>query len=340
MAVYIVKRLFLGVLALLVILFASYWMMRLAPGDPAQSNLLSENSSGQIGNAEKGGFSGNLMIREKLYLDEPVWYGFFQWLRQIVFFGNWGESVAVDPGKPIWQLITQHLGITLKLNIISIVLIWLVSIPIGVGSAIRPGSGFDRCGNWILLGLYSLPVVWVALLVQILFCRGGVWAIFPLKGTAIANADGLTIWQLQVEQLKHYFLPVICLSYGGLAGLSRYVRSGMIETLQSDYIRTARAKGVFPFELVMGHGFKNCLIPLITLAGGMLPSLIAGSVMVEYVFNLPGMGMLALKSLSSRDYPLQMAIFFFGGMLTLFGILLADIGCMLVDPRIRIQEKH
>ena len=161
--------------------------------------------------------------------------------------------------------------------------------------------------------------------------------IFPLKGISPENPDNLSIWQLQLETLRCYFLPVLCLTYGGFAGLSRYTRSSMLEVLRSDYIRTARAKGLNNCDVLWGHGFRNALITMITLFGGILPSLVSGSVLIEYIFNIPGMGSLSLLSLSSRDYPLQMALFAFSGILTLAGLLISDLLYMLADPRIRLK---
>ena len=139
------------------------------------------------------------------------------------------------------------------------------------------------------------------------------------------------------ETLFHCVLPVICLAYAGLAGLSRFTRNGMIEVMHCEYIRTARAKGCTEFEVVCHHGFRNVLITLITLFSGLLPSLIAGSVIVEYVFNIPGMGNLSLLALSGRDYPLQMALFFLTGVLTLGGIFIADLLYGIADPRIKLR---
>ena len=179
--------------------------------------------------------------------------------------------------------------------------------------------------------------MWVGLLLQSYLCEGGTFNIFPLRGLSPAEPDKLNIWQLQWEKIRCYFLPVLCLTYGGFAGLSRYARGSMLEVINSDYIRTAKAKGVSPWDITWNHAFRNSLITLITLFGGLLPSLVAGSVIVEYIFNIPGMGSLSLLALSSRDYPLQMALFAFSGMLTLLGILLADLSYALADPRIKLH---
>ena len=334
---YIIKRLLLAGVTLLVILFASYALLRLAPGDPTKSNMLNSGEAGNAVSAEKGGLKSNSAMREKLHLDRPVAVGFWYWLRNVLK-GDFGESVAVDPGRPVLDLIAEAIPATLKLNIFAVILTYLCAIPIGVYSAKYANSQKDQLVGFGLFVLYSLPVMWVGLLLQAFFCTGGMWEFFPLKGLTPAHAERLSIWQLHWELVKCYALPVLCLSYGGLAALSRYARSGMIEALRGDYVRTARAKGASENTILWNHAFRNALITLITLFGGLLPALISGSVIVEYIFSIPGMGTLSLSSLSSRDYPLQMALFAIGGALTLGGIFLSDLLYTAADPRIRLES--
>lgn len=334
---YIIKRLLLASLTLLIILLASYMLLRLAPGDPTKSNMLNSGDAGNAVSAEKGGLRSNSALREKLHLDRPVVIGFYYWMRGVLK-GDFGESATVDPGRKVLDLIAEHLPVTLKLNIFAVILTYLIAIPVGVYSAKYADSRADQVTGFILFALYSLPVIWVGLLLQALFCSGGLWEIFPLKGLTPDNGSRLTIWQLHWELVKCYTLPVLCLSYGGLAALSRYARSGMLEALRGDYVRTARAKGAGETAILWHHAFRNAVISLITLFGGMLPALVSGSVIVEHIFSIPGMGTLALNSLSSRDYPLQMALFAIGGALTLGGIFISDLLYTAADPRIRLES--
>ena len=334
---YIIKRLLLGSVTLLAILFTSYVLLRLAPGDPTRSSMLGSSETGAALSAEKGELRTNTAMRKKLHLDEPVAVGFCLWLKNVLR-GDFGESASVDPGRPVLDLIAERLPVTLTLNIWAVILTYLIAIPIGVYSAKYANSLPDRLTGFFLFVLYSLPVMWVGLLLQALFCAGGVWEIFPLKGLTPPNASRLGIWELHWELIKCYALPILCLSYGGLAALSRYARSGMIEALRGDYVRTARAKGAGENAILWRHAFRNALITLITLFGGLLPALISGSVIVEYIFTIPGMGTLSLNSLSSRDYPLQMALFAISGALTLAGILLSDLLYTAADPRIRLES--
>ncbi len=342
MIFYIIKRLLLAALTLLAILLASYVLLRLAPGDPTRSTMIggeTSSSGGASQDASRAAFAPNRSMREKLHLDRPVLVGFSLWLAQVAH-GDFGVSASVDPGRPVTDLIKDRLPITIGLNLWAIFLTYLLAIPLGVRSATKPDAWEDRLTTILLFALYSLPVIWVGLMLQSQFCEGGRWPIFPLKGTGSADPLRTDTWEYLSGMFKAYFIPVVCLTYAGFAGLSRYARNSMLEVLHEDFIRTARAKGVSETKVIWKHALRNALITLITLFAGLLPSLIAGSLLVEFIFNIPGMGTLSMLALSSRDYPLQMALFAFAGALTLGGILLADLLYLAADPRISLTKKR
>ncbi len=334
---YLLKRIILGVITLLVILAISYLLLRLAPGDPTRSNMFSMESSAGTVSSDKGELAANTSIRKELYLDEPILYGFGMWLAKVVLHGDFGRSVTVDPGRNVMQLIMDKLPVTLYLNLLAIIVAYVIAIPSGIVSGYKINGAFDKSSGIVYFVLYSLPGIWVAILLQTFFCEGGKFPIFPLKGLAVENSENLTTWQIIGQTLFNSVLPIVCLAYGSIASLSRYARNSMAEVMNQEYIRTARAKGANEFEVVMHHAFRNGIISLITLFSGILPALIAGSVIVEYVFNIQGMGNLSLLALSSRDYPLQMALFFMTTFLSLLGLLIADILYMLADPRIKLN---
>ena len=336
-AAYLLKRFLLGMLTLLVILLTSYALMRLAPGDPTKSSMLGEGAGTQLA-AEKSALARNDSLREKLHLDKPLSTGFILWL-QAALHGDLGESAAVDKGRPVLSMILEKLPVTLKLNLMAVFLTYLLAVPLGIFSAVRPDTRTDQTITFLLFFLYSLPVLWTALMLQALFCKGGWMPVFPLKGLTPDIVPGMSTWAIIGKTLLHYILPVFCLSYAGFAGLTRFTRSGMLEVIHQDYIRTARAKGVPEPRVILKHAFRNAMIIMITLFAGILPSLAAGSILVEYVFNIPGMGSLSMLALSSRDIPLLMALFSIGGILTLLGILLADILYVLADPRINFDSR-
>ncbi len=339
MTEYIVKRLLLAVMTLTLILFISYALCRLAPGEPASSQAMAESQVSQL-NSEKGALTRNSALYEKLHLDKPVITGFALWLKGVLLHGDFGTSAVIDPGKPVMSLIADRLPPTLSLNIFALIFTCTASIVIGVYSAVYADSWFDRGTALALFLLYSAPAMWVGLMLQALFCEGGLWPLFPLKGLSVPEPLRMGIWELVYRTAQYYVLPVICLSYAGLAGLSRYARNGMLEVLGSDYIRTARAKGVPESSVIWHHAFGNALITLITLFGNILPSLISGSVLVEYIFSIPGMGAFSLAALNSRDYPVIMAIFAISGALTLAGGLISDLLYQAADPRVSLTGKR
>ena len=295
-----------------------------------------ENSSGGVSSSEKNEYAENETLKKKLKLDKPIHLGFAEWLADIVLRGDFGESATVQPGKPVLEMISERLPITIKLNLLAITGAYIMALIIGVYSAKYSESIFDRSTSVILFLLYSLPAMWVAMLLQSTLCEGGIWEIFPLQGyyepaTETGSFDAI------LKEMYYFTLPAVCLAYGSMTGLARYTRSNMLDVLNSDFIRSARAKGISEAKVLWKHAFGNTLITLVTLFAGLLPSLIAGSIIIEHIFNIPGMGTLSLLALSSRDYPLLMVLFAFSGALTLFGILLADILYTVVDPRVKLK---
>lgn len=325
---------------MLAIALTSYLLLRAAPGDPTRSSIFDDGGgAGQGLSADKGALAQNKSMREKLHLDEPAALGFLYWIGDIVLRGDLGTSAAVDKGRPVVSLIMEKLPVTVTLNFWAILITYLLAVPIGIFSAVYPESRADKAMSLWLFLLYSLPVFWVALLLQVTFCAGGWLPLFPLKGIAPENTWGAGTWEIFWQTARHYALPVLCLSYAGLAGLSRFARAGMIEVINQDYIRTARAKGASEFSVIFKHALRNGMITLLTLFGELLPGLVGGSIIVEYVFSIPGMGSLSMTALSSRDIPLLMALFTFGGALTLGGMLISDLLYAAADPRINFAAK-
>ncbi len=340
MSRYIIKRLLMAAFTLFVIMFVSYVLLRKAPGDPTRSSFFGDASSAssQGLSVDKGLPIQNKSMRQKLHLDDPVYVGFALWLKDMLFGFDLGESVSVEKGRPVGKVILEKLPVTVKLNLMAILLTYLLAIPVGIHSAVSRDSRLEKGITFFLFFLYSIPGFWLALLLQATLCEGGKIPLFPLKGIGGDPTWGKGTWQIIFDSMKYYVIPVFCLSYAGFAGLSRYARAGMLDVIRQDYIRTARAKGLSEFAVIMKHAFSNAVITLITLFAELLPGLIAGSIILEYIFNIPGMGWLSMQALSSRDIPLLMAIFGFGSALTLLGILVADLLYIVADPRIRLDR--
>ena len=339
MFIYLLKRISLAVFTLFIILTVSYTLLRLAPGDPTKSSMLGETEAASKGfDSEKGLEQQGSYLREKLHLDKPIYIGLFYWFNDALH-GDFGTSASFDKGQPVKDIILKRMRVSLRLNIWAIIVSYLIAIPIGIYSSIFSHTKTDKMLTVVLFILYSLPVFWVALGLQAMFCEGGYYDVFPISGQPDFDIDSMNTWEIFLNSAKYYFLPIACLSYGGLASLSRYARSGMLDVLHREYIRTARAKGLPESVVVFKHALRNSLILMITIFAGLLPGLIAGSVMVEWVFNIEGMGWLSMSALSSRDYPILMALFAISGILTLAGILISDILYVVVDPRISFKGR-
>ncbi|MDX1972982.1 MAG: ABC transporter permease subunit [Candidatus Sumerlaeia bacterium] len=265
-----------------------------------------------------------------------VWFG-------QVFTLDFGDSYVRK--QPVMTMIWERLPITFLLSFLSIFFSYLIAIPIGILSAIKKHTGTDTVITVSLFVLYSLPTFWVAQ-ISILALTGGPspipgweWPdLFPTRGL---NSEGLDWktgeWKALVDLAWHLVLPLFCMTYGSLAFLSRQMRSAVLETIKEDYIRTARAKGLSERWVIFRHALWNSLIPIITISAGLLPELIAGSIIIESIFGIPGMGLLSFDAILYRDYPVINAILFFSAALTLLGILIADLLYAVVDPRISYE---
>jgi peptide/nickel transport system permease protein len=187
--------------------------------------------------------------------------------------------------------------------------------------------------------LYSIPSFWMAMILIFFLGGGDYWDIFPVYGILSPDAENYPFFKKALNFLWHIVLPVFCLTYGGLAYLSRFQKGSLLEVLREDFVRTATAKGLPRHIVIFKHALRNALIPIITILAGLLPAMIGGSVIIESIFSIPGIGQLGFESVLSRDYPVIMAIATISAVLTLIGILIADLIYVLVDPRISFEAK-
>jgi len=327
MVPYALRRVILAIPLLIGITFVSFVVIHLAPGEPVE---LQTGDLGMRASAQA------LESLRKLYgLDQPLHVQYWNWLTRIVRL-DFGRSFAPD-GKPVLQKIGERLPITLFLNIIEMLLILAVAVPIGVLSATRQYSVFDKITTVFVFVGFATPDFWLALLLQILFGVRLDW--LPISGLRDINWEYLSFWKQQWDFLKHLILPVLVATFGGLAGFSRYMRQSMLEVVRQEYIQAARAKGLAERTVIGKHALRNALLPVATILGLSLPGLIGGSVIVEWIFAIPGMGQLMVQAVFSRDYPVIMGNLVIVSTLTLVANLLADISYGLVDPRIRVGRR-
>jgi peptide/nickel transport system permease protein len=227
----------------------------------------------------------------------------------------------------------QRLKVTVPLSLVSVILAYLLALPLGIFSAVKQGTLLDKSTTLVLFLLYSIPTFWAGLMLILAFGATGLeW--LPVLGLHDKDAAQMEGWPYLKDLLLHCIMPVATLTYGGLAYLSRQMRVGMLETVRQDFIRTARAKGLSEKVVIFRHALRNSLIPVITVFATILPVLIGGSVIVETVFNIPGMGLYAFQGLITRDYNIVMATATMAALMTLLGFLLSDVLYAVVDPRI------
>ena len=321
---YIAKRALFIIPLLFGITVICFTVMHLAPGSP--TDLQTQMNP-------RASLEMNERLRDMYDLDKPLHEQYIRWVSKLTVL-DLGISFSTDR-RPVADKILERLPITILLNVLSLILILIVAIPLGVLSAVRQDSLFDRVAGVIVFIGFAVPTFWLALLLMILFGVQLGW--LPISGIRSLNSEylppGMAFWDL----IRHLILPVLLAAFGGLAGLSRYMRANMLEVIRQDYILTARAKGLSERVVIYRHALRNALLPVITILGLSVPGLIGGGVIFETIFSIPGMGQLFYMAVMARDYPVVMGILFIGAVLTLLGNLLADVSYALADPRIRVS---
>lgn len=362
---YLFRRVLLIIPTLFVITILSFAISRLAPGDPAELKA-GIGSSQDLSSGEGNDLNERMiqLIRKQWHLDKPMFYfSFFEkidrefpkplfnrinlkWNGTQNQYHIWTANVLkLDFGnsfrdnQPVIDKIKERIPITLTLNLISTFLAYLIAIPLGIFSAVNQHSIWDRISTVAVFILYSLPNFWIGTMLIIFFSGGDFFNWFPYAGLYSNNYEYLTTFGKFKDLLHHLILPIIVYTYGSFAYLSRQMRVGMLEVIRQDFIRTARAKGLSEKTVIYKHALRNSLIPIVTILAYILPAMIGGSVIIETIFTIPGMGSLAFEAITSRDYPIVMAVFTISAFLTLIGMLIADLLYSIVDPRITFGSK-
>jgi len=263
-------------------------------------------------------------------LDKPIYQQYYLWLKKLFT----GRLYSFKDGRPVLEKIRERIGNTLLLNLVATLIIFSLAIPLGVFSARRQYSFMDHLGTFgAYLGI-STPGFWIAYLLILETVR---LFGYPVLGMRSFVTEGFTTAQLVMDRIWHLTLPSVILAIQGIAGISRYTRSSMLEVIRQDYIRTARAKGLPRDTVYYMHALRNALLPIITIFGFLIPDLIGGSIIIETVFAWPGIGRLSFQAVLARDYPVVMTILTISAVLTLLGNFIADILYGIADPRIRYQ---
>ncbi|MDG1073583.1 MAG: ABC transporter permease [Methylophilaceae bacterium] len=331
---YIIKRVLWMIPMLIGISVISFFIMHLAPGD-ITNNEASFNPKASQESREQ--------LRKLYHLDQPIHVQYGLWLTRMVKL-DFGQSFASHQKPVFWQttdkdgnvtkgMIQEALPKTLVINIIGLIITLILAIPLGVLAARQYQGWQDRSITLFNFIGFSIPGFWLSLL--LMYWLGVMNNWLPISGWTSIDYDTLGSWGKIKDHLTHLVMPVIIPSVTGLASITLFVKNGMLDVLNQDYITTARAKGLNEHQVIYTHALRNALLPLITIIGLSIPGLIGGSVIAETIFAIPGMGKLFYDAVLMRDFPVVMGILTIGSALTLLGNLIADIAYAWADPRVR-----
>ena len=323
---YIVKRLLLSVLIIFGVSLLMYSLLRLMPGDYVEQKF-TLNPSSEVR-------PEHIAAMKELYgLNDSVIVGYFKWLAKALQ-GDFGMSFQFE--APVMEVIGKNMWISFLLTLIALIIYYPLGILLGVRAAVKQYSVFDYTTTVITMLGISLPSFFFSAILIKTFAFDLGWFDTSL-GLVSSGMLNPTKWQLFWDKAWHLVLPMVTVVILSIGGLMRYTRTNMLEVLTADYIRTARAKGASEMTVVYKHAFKNTMIPLVTMLAGLLPGLFGGSMIIEQVFAIPGIGLKAYQALNAGDIPFVMGYNMFLAVLTVLGMLLTDIMYAVVDPRVKLK---
>ncbi len=315
---YLIRSLLQRAALLVAVSILAHAVVHLAPGEPSEVDPTNPRIKAE----------DVARIRAAFHLDDPLHLQYAYWMRDLVS----GELRSFKDGQPVLPRIGERFMNSLPLFVCATLLVWTVSFPVGVVAAVRRGSRFDRAATLCAYALISIPGFFLAYLVILSLVN-----LFglPVTGMRTFGLEHAPLFTRVMDRLWHLAIPALMSALTGIAVLSRYVRSQMIEVIDSDYVRTARAKGLPEHTVIYRHALRNALLPFVTMFGLLLPGLVGGSVIVEQIFAWPGIGRLAYDAILARDFPIILTLNLMAAALTLLGTLLSDLLYAAVDPRIR-----
>jgi microcin C transport system permease protein len=339
---YFLRRLAILIPTLIGVTIVVFGIINMAPGGPIEQKIQQMRFGGgdgggsQTNSTNRGseqGVSNEILeaLKKQYGFDKPVHVRYGLWLKNISTL-NFGESFTYE--EPVLDVIVSKFPVSLQFGIISLFFSYIFSIPLGILKAIKHGTLFDVSSSFILFVFYSIPSFMLAILLIVVFAGGSFWEIFPIGGVQSEMFDELSTWEQIWDRVHHFTLPLLCYTIGSFTSLTILMKNSLIEEIKKDYIRTARAKGVNEKVVYMKHALRNALIPIVTGLGGFLSVFFAGSLLLETIFQLDGIGLLSYKSILSRDYNVIMGLVFIQSALFLLGNILSDFAYVLVDPRI------
>ena len=340
MTAYFIRRFLLIIPTFLGITVAVFVIMQFVPGGPVERRIMQIQMA-----ATQGGVAGARgaaalpedaieQIRAYYGFDKPVHTRYLQWLWKVLHLDLGTSYIYQDP---VWDVIKSRFPVSIFLGLTGFLLGYLICIPLGVMKAVRHGSKFDVISSALVFMGYSVPGWALGTALLELFGGGSFWSLFPLGGFRPDNWEYLSLWGKITGQLHYMFLPVVCYMIGSFATLTILSKNSLMENLGQDYVRTAFAKGLNERRVIFKHALRNSLIPLVTGLGNVISLILAGSFLIERVFNIDGMGYLGYTAILQRDYPVALGILVIDSLLMLVGNILSDIIYATVDPRIRFK---
>ena len=342
---YFIRRLLLVIPTFLGITFLCFSIIQFVPGGPVEQALLRMKGGGVGGESIAAHEASSAIseeqrqaIRKHYAFDQPFLVRYWRWLMRDRI-GMRMESYKY-PNRTAWQLITQRFPISLAFGIPSFILSYLVCIPLGVGKAMKHGESFDLISSVLVFIGYAIPAFALGMLLKMLFCgtTEGFLDLLPATGFKSQNYASLSSFGKVKDIASHMLLPLICYISGNFALLTMLMKNSLLEEINSDYVRTVYAKGGSTSRALWGHALRNALIPVSTGFGSILTVMFAGSVIIERVVEIPGMGSLSLEAIVSRDYPVFMGILALTSVLGLLGNVLSDFCYVIIDPRINFDK--
>lgn len=343
---YFIRRLLLTVPTFLGITILCFTVIQFVPGGPVEQMILSMKGGMSGGETVQGNATTNAnavseeqreMIAKHFGFDKPIYVRYYQWLVRDRM-GMSMESYKF-PNKTVWQMISERFPISLAFGITSFIATYLVCIPLGVLKALKHGHAFDLFSSVIVFIGYAIPAFALGMILKMTLCGTveGFWDIFPATGFTSPEFEQLSFAEKAKDILVHMFLPVICHMTGSFAVLTLLMKNSLLEQINSDYVRTVYAKGGTTARVLWRHVLRNALIPIATGFGSVLTLLFAGSVIIERIFEIPGMGTLSMEAIVARDYAVFMGIVALTSILGLLGNILSDFSYVLIDPRISLK---
>ncbi|MEA9356584.1 ABC transporter permease subunit [Bacteriovorax sp. PP10] len=323
---------------LLGVTIVTFAIINLAPGSPIEQRIQQMKFGGMGhegagGNNKSSGVSQEVIeaLKKQYGFDKPVHVRYWIWLKNISRL-DFGESFTYE--EPVLDVITSKFPVSIQFGVISLIMSYLVCVVLGVLKAVKHGTAFDYVSSFLLFVFYSIPGFMLAILLIVYFAGGSFFNWFPMGELYSDNYYDLTLWGKIVDRVHHFILPLICYMIGSFTVLTMLMKNSLLDEIKRDYIRTARAKGVPEKMIYLKHALRNALIPIVTGIGGFLSVFFAGSLLLESIFQLDGIGLLSYKSILQRDYNVIMGLIFIQSVLMLLGNLLSDLAYVAVDPRI------